>query len=57
MADTGFLVLVLVSLSTLAFATVWTQRNAPSTEEYKEGDYIPLFASTASPYLGLGDPW
>ncbi|XP_030927758.1 transmembrane 9 superfamily member 5-like [Quercus lobata] len=52
MADTGFLVLVLVALSTLAFATVWTQRNAPSTEEYKEGDYIPLFASTASPYLG-----
>ncbi|KAK9985808.1 hypothetical protein SO802_030759 [Lithocarpus litseifolius] len=52
MAGTGFLVLVLVALSTLAFATVWTQRNAPLTEEYKEGDYIPLFASTASPYLG-----
>nr|POF25685.1 transmembrane 9 superfamily member 2 [Quercus suber] len=58
--NTCYLVLVLVALSTVAFAIVWTQRSAPLSEEdrddddeeYKEGDYIPLFANKACPYQG-----
>ncbi|KAF3951272.1 hypothetical protein CMV_023056 [Castanea mollissima] len=58
--NTCYLVLVLVALSTVAFTIVWTQRNVPLREEdhndddeYKEGDYIPLFANKAAcPYLG-----
>ena len=34
MADPGFLFLILVALSTLAFAIVWTQRNAPIQHNY-----------------------
>uniref|UniRef100_A0A7N2R863 Transmembrane 9 superfamily member n=2 Tax=Quercus lobata TaxID=97700 RepID=A0A7N2R863_QUELO len=43
---TSFLVLILVALPALVFA-IQTLRTEPSRKEYKEGDYIPLFANTA----------
>ena len=53
---TSLLVLILIALPVLVFA-IQTLRTEPSRKEdreYKEGDYIPLFASTAFPNQ---NPW
>ena len=53
---TSLLALILIALPVLVFA-IQTLRTKPSRkedQEYKEGDYIPLFANTA--YLNQ-NPW
>ena len=53
---TSLLVLILIALPVLVFA-IQTLRTEPSRKEdreYKEGDYIPLFANTAFPNQ---NPW
>ncbi|XP_030964910.1 transmembrane 9 superfamily member 4-like [Quercus lobata] len=48
---TSLLVLILIALPVLVFAiqTVRTEPSRKEDREYKEGDYIPLFANTAFP--------
>ena len=53
---TSLLALILIALPVLVFA-IQTLRTEPSRKEdweYKEGDYIPLFANTAFPNK---NPW